>query len=167
VSKRKLWSWLLAALVVWLMLRWCTAPVDEAGAAAELVDHPWLERPPRGPRDPVEHLLFLEQRGRRFGVVGKSSAYRLHLDVIRWKLEGDRLRVKHLQDREERGYRVRTWSCPKEAPKGFDLCLELTGSTGESRRFYSRRGLGPKDAAALSEGVERFFEIPEGSFSEE
>jgi hypothetical protein len=33
---------------------------------------------------------------------------------------------------------VRTWACANEAPKGFDLCLELSDGKAK-QRFYSRK----------------------------
>ncbi|MEZ4453917.1 MAG: hypothetical protein R3B09_30955 [Nannocystaceae bacterium] len=110
---------------------------DVEGAGTEnLVNQVWLERIPRDDRDIITHFLLLDTDDGRFGVLGHSSTWRHRIEVFKWNLEEDRLALFFPQDRNRSQLKARTWRCGGEAPKPFDLCLEL--SRGErSALFYS------------------------------
>jgi hypothetical protein len=61
----------------------------------------------------------------------------MEIDLMTYRLEGKRLTVLKLQEGEKATYTARTWACKGEAPKGFDLCLELTGGD-RPLRYFSR-----------------------------
>ncbi len=128
--------WLFLAVV--LVLAWTRACGSSAPASVDLLGQPWLERMPRSPTDVIAHLFFAQQNGRSFGGQGNSSAYRLNVDFFEWKLEGEHLELHLLQEDQRRRYQPRAWACA-DAPKGFDLCLELRGEQGQVLRYYSNK----------------------------
>jgi hypothetical protein len=110
---------------------------SEEAHAEDLLNHPWLDRLPADERDMIAHLLVLEHPRARVGVVGRSSQWRHFVEVFKWRLEGNQLTAVFPQERSRVQFHVRTWSCEGEAPRPFDLCLEVR--RGERRAFlYSR-----------------------------
>jgi hypothetical protein len=144
---------LIALVILLVLFAWktCTPPAEVA-STEHLIGRPWLERLPENPREQIDHLMFVE-RGHT-GVFGKSSLYRMQFDFIRWKLEGDRLNVELLQDEKRKSYRVKTWACPKEAPRGLDLCLELAEDGGSKRRFFSKKNWDRDDLPAWATALD-------------
>ena len=97
----------------------------------------WIEREPRDERDLVRHLVLVEDEDRRFGATGCSSAWRLAVDLVRWRARGPDLRIEYPQERKHADFRTRAWHCAGEAPKPFELCLELE-RRGKKQRYFSR-----------------------------
>jgi hypothetical protein len=56
-------------------------------------------------------------------------------DALGFKLDEDSLRLVMLQDEKVIEYKAKTWSCKGEAPKPFDLCLELRGKDGVIKMY--------------------------------
>jgi hypothetical protein len=110
------------------------------GDAKLLVDRMWFEKLSKDPRE-LSHNLYLMQVRRpkaQLGVVGHSSAYRHSFDVVNWKLDGTQLTLEILQAKKKVTLNARTWRCPKEAPTGLDLCLELSHGD-KTLRYYSAK----------------------------
>ena len=103
-----------------------------------LVNQIWVERAPRDARDLVHHLILLDRDGKRVGVTGRSSRWRVRSEVLVWGLEGDLLRVRFPQEDQRGSFRVRTWRCEGEAPPPFELCLEIRRGD-RAARFFSRK----------------------------
>lgn len=113
---------------------------DESAAGAKhAVNQLWIERLPANSRDRVDHFVLVRHSEGRVGAVGKSSQWRHNIEVFLWGLEGERLSVFLPQDERKAQLKVRTWECAGEAPKPFELCLELTGANGSSATMYSRK----------------------------
>lgn len=103
------------------------------GTSTELLaDRVWVDRVTDEPREMVEVVYLIEQGG--FGLVAKRSHYRLVFDVVRWRVEGDRLEIENLQEDRRSAHRVRTWRCRAgEAPSDeLRYCMELDG-----RKFFA------------------------------
>jgi hypothetical protein len=98
----------------------------------------------------VGHLVLIEHPQGQFGAVGRSSQWRHFIEAFRWDLRGDELRLQFPQDRVEARVHARTWRCSGDAPRPFELCLEVR-SGDRSRTFYSRDDwkIRPHDADAL------------------
>jgi hypothetical protein len=103
----------------------------------KLVNQLWIERMPAGPRDMIWHLVAIERNGRRVGAIGRASRWRVFSDGFHWSQQGDTFSY-HTPQNDCRGtVKARTWKCAGEAPRPFDLCLELEGG-GKKYRYYSR-----------------------------
>jgi hypothetical protein len=109
---------------------------DETAGTRHLVNQVWIERMPQGQRDMIGHLVLLDMPEGRIGAAGKSSQWRVMVELFQWGLEGDRLSVFFPQDRVKAQVSVRTWSCKGEAPEPFELCLELSNGRRKAV-FYS------------------------------
>lgn len=109
---------------------------EETASTRHLVNQVWIERLPKGPRDMIGHLVLLDIPEGRVGAAGKSSQWRVLLEIFQWGLEGDRLSVFFPQDRVKAQLTVRTWSCEGEAPEPFELCLEISNGRRKAV-FYS------------------------------
>lgn len=119
------WSW------------WSAEPRDDPKLFANRV---WVDHARKDDRDMVRYLVPLDLAGKRRGTTGASSKYRFAGEVFGWSREGGKLVIDLLQEGRRVEVAVRTWTCAAgEAPKGFDLCLEL-GSGDASARLYSRKG---------------------------
>jgi hypothetical protein len=135
----------------------------EDAAAGKLANQLWIERLPRDARDLVFYTVALDHEGRRVGAAGRASQWRLHSDNFVWRLEGDRVRTRFPQDDQRLDFRVRSWACEGQAPKPFELCLELKRGQ-RSFRLYSRKewvvrphgeGAAPAEIAWLSPALQR------------
>lgn len=113
---------------------------DESTAGAKhAVNQLWIERLPANSRDRVDHFVLVRHSEGRVGAIGKSSQWRHNIEVFLWGLEGERLNVFLPQDEVKAALKVRTWECSGEAPKPFELCLELSNAKGRSVTLYSRK----------------------------
>ncbi|MCB9567923.1 MAG: hypothetical protein H6710_12060 [Myxococcales bacterium] len=129
----------------------CVLGEAEATNARFLTNHVWLERLPNDDRDMITHLLVLDTRDGRFGTVGRSSAWRHVIEVFKWFREEDRLTLDFPQERVRTEFTVRTWECAGEAPRPFELCLEMTRGH-RSIHFYSRHDWVVEPHGDLAEG---------------
>jgi hypothetical protein len=126
-----------------------------------LANRVWAERAPRDDRDLVLYFVPVQVGSKRVGVFERNSRYAMAAELFRWSRDGGTLKLELPQRQQTAKLGVRTWAC-KDAPKGFDLCLELT--TGDDKlRLYSRSGwrfdapsrdtLGESDLAGLAPGI--------------
>lgn len=133
---------------LWLWLGPDSAEDAPPEDAKLLVNRVWAERIPADERDMVGYLVPIRVGGRALGMADHSSRWRSRSEFFTFALDGTRLELVFPQERSKVVVKARTWTCPGEAPKGFDLCLELT-SGKRSKRMYSRRAwLLPRDEAA-------------------
>jgi hypothetical protein len=180
--RRNRWrTWVLlglGGLVAWQV---ATRFGPERARPDNLVNQVWLERWPRDARDMVGHLVAIENDGHRVGSTGRHSRWRVGSDHFVWGQQGDRVRARFPQSGQRVAFQARTWKCAGEAPKQFELCLELKGQAGgktQSFRFYSRkdwvirpRGDGqaaevPEEIAWISPSVQAALAIPHNGTDE-
>ena len=90
--------------------------------------------------DVDDALVALDTRDGRFGAVGRSSAWRHVLEIFKWHREDSQLTLFFPQERTKAQFDIRTWDCKGEAPRPFELCLELSRGH-RSVTFYSRYDL--------------------------
>ncbi len=122
---------LLGVAGLWGLLR------EESSDLQWLSNRMWVERMPADKRDMVQVFTPLKVRGKQFGAVQRQSHYRVVADRFQWTLKGNKLRLGFPQDGHKVVLSARTWSCVGDAPKPFDLCLEL--ERGDRRVvLYSR-----------------------------
>ncbi|MBI4820790.1 MAG: hypothetical protein HY791_31285 [Deltaproteobacteria bacterium] len=128
------------AAVVWFLMKLvgaCSGPEVAKDSAQHLVNRPWVDRLPKNDRDLVTHLMLFEKARVRLGVVGQASRWRTVRDHLRFTHEGTKLDLEFPQEQKKITFTAKTWSC-KEAPKPFDLCLELAHPGKKPIRLYSR-----------------------------
>ncbi len=113
-------------------LRW------RAAGPQWLVNQVWIERMPRDERDMFFQLLMVEHEDRRIGVTGRSSRWRSHFDLFQWNVRDDVVNALFPQDNRRLSMKARTWACQGEAPRPFELCLELRGQR-QTFKLYSRK----------------------------
>lgn len=137
------WSWrrvlflVVAVAAVVLYFGWDTFFADP-NKIERLSNQVWIDHAPRDERDLVRHLVLVERANRRLGVTGQASRWRLRQDLLVWNVEGDQLRVLLPQEGQRVTAQARTWRCEGQAPKPFELCLELKRGS-QTLRLFSRR----------------------------
>jgi hypothetical protein len=109
---------------------------EESTSTKQLVNQVWIERMPKDQRDMIGHLVLVDMPEGRVGAAGKSSQWRIMVELFQWGLEGKRLSVFFPQERVKAQLEVRTWACEGEAPKPFELCLEVSNGRRKAV-FYS------------------------------
>jgi len=127
--------WLLVAagglLAGWWLL-------GARAARERFANQVWIERVPRNERDMVWHFVPVEQRGKRLGAIGRGSRWRVVVDRFVWSRRGAQFEMRTPQNSCRSTLAVRSWECAGQAPRPFELCLELTGE-GKTYRYYSRK----------------------------
>src|SRR4051812_37968408 len=135
-SWRRVLFLVLAAAGVVLYLGWDRFFAEITGVE-RLSNQVWIDHAPRNERDMVRHLILVEVANRRLGVTGEASRWRMRQDGLVWGLERNQLKVLFPQDGQRVAVQARTWRCEGEAPRPFELCLEL--KRGErTMKLFSR-----------------------------
>jgi hypothetical protein len=143
---------LLLVLGLGVAAWWLLHREDRRGVK-RLVNQVWIERMPRHQRDMIWAGVLIEDGKDRVGVVSHGSQWRVHADLLVWRLDGNLLRTRFPQDDRRYDLKARTWECAGKAPEPFELCLELERG-GRVLRFFSRKEweLGSKDLPASLSG---------------
>lgn len=121
---------------LWSVGSWLSGE-SEVASADHLVNQVWIERMPEDQRDMVAHLVVIDHPQGQIGVAGRSSQWRHLIEAFLWRLDGDQLRLRFPQDRVRAKVQARTWRCAGEAPRPFELCLEIRAGDRQAT-FYSR-----------------------------
>jgi hypothetical protein len=116
----------------------------------KIVNQLWVERLPKSDRDQIRHLVIIERRRRRLGVEGRSSQWKHDVEVFQWKLDGGDLELYFPQTGTKATRRVRVWKCAGEAPKPFELCLEIRDDKTKQLLYSREDWVIDPDAAASS-----------------
>ena len=111
---------------------------SEAQGTKHAVNQVWIDHIPRDDRDMITHLVLIDHRDGQFGAIGRSSQWRHAIDIFKWNLQRDTLRLYFPQERAKGEVKIETWECEGEAPQPFELCMRLTGNNGRSAMLYSR-----------------------------
>jgi len=139
LNRRTKWTIFLlgsASLLAAASLRTCE--FAKVASADHAVNRVWIERVPADERDMIAHFVMLRHPRGRVGAFGRSSQWRHLIEGFKWALEGERLILVLPQQQAKGELRVRTWACAGEAPKPFELCLELR-SKDRAVTYYSRK----------------------------
>ncbi|MCB9649120.1 MAG: hypothetical protein H6730_21320 [Deltaproteobacteria bacterium] len=92
----------------------------------KITNRVWVNKVPKNDRDVVTYFVLLDRMKQRVGALAHVSAWRLYADRLRFRLDGSTLVLESPQEQATTKFKVRTWACPKEAPKPYDLCMELS-----------------------------------------
>lgn len=93
--------------------------------ALELTNRVWRNKVPKDGRDLTFHMVLFDKAKLRAGAMAHLSEWRYYVDRVRFRVQGKTLTIESPQDRTKTTFDVRTYRCKGEAPKPFDLCLEL------------------------------------------
>src|SRR5262245_17398936 len=66
------------------------------GDTALLSGRPWFERMPGDMRDRVHSLMMIKVPGQQVGAVSHSSVFSRHFEIVKWKLDDQRLNLEVL-----------------------------------------------------------------------
>jgi hypothetical protein len=131
---------LLLAYLVWRWLRSDSATVDGLGVedrgGALVFNRVWIDSRPRSVNDEWKVFYAITEHpvgGFDGGTFWKGAWERFHYET-----RGDGgldLSFPGSRDKERAGYKA--WKCHE---KGFDYCLELSGTKRGARRYYSQEG---------------------------
>jgi hypothetical protein len=141
MKRKKLRRLLLLAAIIyilWKIVSGCYAYFAGAGESSgtdKLLNRVWISNLPDDPRKPAYVLLFVDKAKQRLGASVTGTAYKHLTEMLSYTLEGDQLTVVHLQDNKTVKWKARTWTCKGEAPKPFDLCLELKGDVANVKLY--------------------------------
>src|SRR5689334_5497402 len=125
MNRGRLKKIILVAVVIYIIWKFLSGLIGGADlrGGKYLTNRPWIENVPKNERA-MTHAFFLLDKGKRhFGSVAYGSMYRVTLDTVEWKTEGDELTLNFLQEQTRAKFKVRTWECAGQAPEPFDLCL--------------------------------------------
>lgn len=95
----------------------------------------WISHIPTAPREKMDVFVALEEE--EIGVFQKQSAYQGDFDLFSFRARGDKLDLVLLQDEKRASVGYQASRCNE---KGFDYCLELSGSPRGPVRYVSRKG---------------------------
>lgn len=141
------------ALLVWGL------GFDACGPAKKPVDsyllnRVWADRVPKSRRDVVLHFALATKAKRNLGFVARHSLWRMYIDVVRFEVDERAVTVVSPQEQTRTRFTYRTRKCKGEAPKGFDLCLDLSRG-GRTLRLYSKADAAFAEDAPLAEVMTR------------
>lgn len=122
----------------------------------DLTNRVWRNKAPKDARDLTFHLVLFDKAKIRTGAMAHLSEWRMYIDRVRFGVDGNTLTIESPQDQTKTKYKVRTWPCKGEAPKPFDLCLELKRGMKKVTLYSEKnahfgRSLEPALARALTE----------------
>ncbi|MGK4005763.1 hypothetical protein WMF31_24255 [Sorangium sp. So ce1036] len=119
--------------------------------AKTLVGRVWIERIPRDDTDPIELVAILADEP--IGMFRRASRYEGSYALFRYELRGDdKLQLLFPQDRSKHEVAFDARPCDV---KGFDYCLDLSGSPRGAAKYYSRKEweIDGSDPAALEDAL--------------
>jgi len=116
---------LTGTLVLSAGLLWAAVGSDALKGQPQISNRIWVDRVPSSPRDLTLQLMLFDKAKLRGGVISQVSQWRWNAERMRYKIKGSRLTMEFPQDGRKATFTTRIWSCKGEAPKPFDLCLEL------------------------------------------
>lgn len=162
----------LAVVVLYIIWKFLSGLVGGlgSGSAELLTDRLWMERLPQQPRELAHVLTLRKVRDHRVGFAAAGSTFRWQVDLVEWSLERDVLTLVTKQDDVVTRFDVKVRRCAGEAPKPFDLCLDLRAG-GQTFHYFSREDwkklgepvLSEDEATALVERAAHLLETTETS----
>lgn len=104
---------------------------------ALLANRPWIDHMPRDERDMVTQVVFLEKGNLREGAMLRASRWRQVAELFRWETRAGGLTIELPQVGRKIPISAQASEC-KDAPKPFDLCLDVS-LLGKGVRLFSKK----------------------------
>jgi len=109
---------------------------SEIEASEHLTNRVWINKMPKGHRDTVRSLAFVEKKKKKaFGVVQAASRWRLFREAFLFSKQGNKVVLKFPQENKKVTLDAKTFKCNV---KPFDLCLELKQGK-RTLKLYSKK----------------------------
>jgi hypothetical protein len=122
-----------------------------------LYDRAWIDRTPSEPTEFAE-VLVVQNDDQHFGVFLRGSAYRLELEVFKYRASGRNVKLRFPQTGKRADIRYRIEECDELPP--YDLCLTLDKNPwGKARRFYAERECDDHDDLGDDEACRRAVDL--------
>ncbi len=145
---KKLLFFIILVIAAYFVWRWWHSP-DAASAdrGQKLVyDRLWVDHVPKSETDTIQ--LFVAITEEPLGIFQQTSSWRGSFELFRYEPAGDgKATLLYPQTKEKERVAYRAAACSE---KGFDFCLELSGASRGTKRYFSQKGweVGGKDFRA-------------------
>lgn len=105
------------------------------GGEVAVADRLWIDHLPKGPRDPVQVFVMLDDD--HLGVFNRSSQWKGEFELFRYRQDGAVVRAEFPQNGAKESIRTKATECDGE---DRDFCLELAGSSRGAKQYLSQEG---------------------------
>ena len=96
-----------------------------------LLDRVWIERIPTSPTDMIAQFAMISDQ--KMGVAARGSQWRQMIDIFKYRGNNAKFRLGFPQDKRRLDVSMKAWRC--EAPKPFQLCLEIKAGDRTAKLF--------------------------------
>ena len=144
---RKLIVLLLIVIGVYFLWRWWNGPDQSVADRGQKLfyDRLWVDHLPKDERDELQAFAAITDEP--IGIFQKASAWRANYELFRYEPAGDgKATLLYPQTREKERIAYRATQCNE---KGFDFCLEVTGNSRGTRRYFSQKGWELKQTGSI------------------
>lgn len=132
---RKIMMVVAAAASVYGVWQWRASDAPKDSDRTIVRDRFWIDHLPRNERETVKTFALMSKNAA--GVFNDTSMWRGSYELFRYEMNGDEIRMEFPQTGDRDRVRARAWRCNE---RGMDFCLELSGSSRGTKRYYSREG---------------------------
>lgn len=133
---------LFVCAVAGLYLGWrairsdATVDATDGGDAKLIFDRLWVDHVPQNDRDAFQ--IFAVVTEEPMGLFDVRSKWKGGWELFRYDTRGNgQLELSYPQSRQKEKAAYRATTCKE---RGFDFCLEISGTSRGARRYYSRKG---------------------------
>jgi hypothetical protein len=106
---------------------------SETPSSGLAFDRIWIDHMPRNERDPVE--VFIAMDDYAIGQFIATSRWAGRFEAFQYESHGDELRAVYPQTGKREKMTIKATACNV---RGFDYCLEITGSDHGAKHYYSQ-----------------------------
>ena len=125
-----------AVLATMTYAGWCWQQSEStARKPSILFNRFWIDHAPQGEKDTVR--VFALMRPEADGVFADQNMWRLELERFRYEAEGDQIHAIFPYSATRENFTAKATRCDEA---DWDFCLELTGTSHGTTRYYSRLG---------------------------
>ena len=97
-------------------------------------DRVWIDHMPRGERDPIEVFVAIDDHA--IGEFFSGTRWAGKFVAFKYEANGNEVRATFPQSNKRETLTVDAKACDA---RGFDYCLDLTGSEHGAKRYYSQK----------------------------
>ncbi|MCX5742317.1 MAG: hypothetical protein NT062_07460 [Proteobacteria bacterium] len=120
--------------------KWSSSTSSEAPGAQVTdgklaLDRLWIDHLPKNDRDPIKVFLALTEEP--VGIFQTASMWQGSYELFQYEAMGNEIRAVFPQTRERETITTRASRC---SDGGMDYCLELSGASRGTKKYYSMKG---------------------------
>jgi hypothetical protein len=120
--------------------RWQHEPASEPAHKRALYNRIWIDHFPQGEKDTVKVFALWDPES--FGVFADQNHWRVELERFRYEAHGDQVQAIFPLSGTRETMKVTATRCHEA---DWDFCLEISGSSHGTQRYYSRLGWERRD----------------------